>query len=85
MARFRFLDGHRPTNANDCVMNSEEGALVRGSDPPSGHSVDVHNTTGDMWRAPARRLMPKPLAAAVYEIDDYNASNRPFFRFRRRA
>ena len=36
-------------------MKSERGALVRGSDPPSGHSV--HKTTGDRWRAPARRLI----------------------------
>ena len=28
---------------NDSVMNYERGALVRGSDPPSGHSH--HNTT----------------------------------------
>ena len=40
--------------SNDCAMKSERGALVRGSDPPSGHSV--HKTTGDTWRAPARRL-----------------------------
>ena len=38
---------------NDCAMKSERGAPVRGSDPPSGHSV--HKTTGDRWRAPARR------------------------------
>ena len=30
---------------NDCVMNSERGAIVRCSEPPSGHSV--HNTAGD--------------------------------------
>ena len=36
-------------------MKSERGALVRGSDPPSGHSV--HKTAGDTWRAPARRLI----------------------------
>ena len=30
---------------NDCAMKSERGALVRGSDPPSGHIV--HKTTGD--------------------------------------
>ena len=44
---------------NDCVMNSERGALVRGSIPPSGHSV--HNTAGDMWRTPARRLIQRYL------------------------
>ena len=36
---------------NACVMKSERGALVRSSDPPSGHSV--LKTTGDRWRAPA--------------------------------
>ena len=41
---------------NDCAMKSERGALVRGYDPPSGHSV--HKTTGDRWRAPDRRLKP---------------------------
>ena len=40
---------------NDCAMKSERGALVRGSDPPSGHSV--HKTTGNTWPAPARRLI----------------------------
>ena len=40
---------------NDCVMKSERGALVRGSDPPFGQSV--YNTAGDTWRAPARRLI----------------------------
>ena len=40
---------------NDCAMKSERGAPVRGSDPPSRHSV--HKTTGDRWRAPARRLI----------------------------
>ena len=48
---------------NDCVMNSERGALVRGSDPPSGHSV--HNTAGDTWTAPARRLIQKYLFTGV--------------------
>ena len=31
---------------NDFDMKSERGALVRGSDPPSGHSV--HKTTGEI-------------------------------------
>ena len=48
---------------NDCTMKSERGAPVRGSDPPSGHSV--HKTTGDRWRAPARRLIQTHLGAAV--------------------
>ena len=48
---------------NDSVMNYERGALVRGSDPPSGHSL--HKTTGDRWRAPAMRLIQTHLGAAV--------------------
>ena len=48
---------------NDCAMKSERGALVRGSDPPSGHSV--LKTTGGRWRAPARRLIQTHLGAAV--------------------
>ena len=40
---------------NDCAMKSERGALFRGSDPPSGHSV--YRTAGDTWRVPARRLI----------------------------
>ena len=49
-------------------MKSERGALVRGSDPPSGHSV--LKTTGDRWRAPARRLMQTHLGAAVWKTGD---------------
>ena len=37
-----------------CAMKSEGGALVTGSDQPSCHNV--HETTGDRWRAPAKRL-----------------------------
>ena len=48
---------------NDCAMKCERGALVKGSDPPSGHSV--HNTAGDTWRARARRLIQTRLGAAV--------------------
>ena len=48
---------------NDCAMKSERVALVRGSNPPSGHSV--HNTAGDTWRAPARRLIQTHLGADV--------------------
>ena len=51
---------------SDCVMKSEQGVLVRGSDPPQGHRV--HTKAGDMWRAPARRLREKPLAAGVYLV-----------------
>ena len=48
---------------NDCSMKSELGALVRGSDPPSSHSV--HKTTGDTRWAPARHLIQTHLGAAV--------------------
>ena len=48
---------------NDCAMKSERGTPVRGSDPPSGHSV--YKTTGDRWRAPARHLTQTYLGAAV--------------------
>ena len=48
---------------NDCAMKSERGAPVRGSDPPSGYSIN--KTTGDRWRAPARRLIQTHLGAAV--------------------
>ena len=53
----------RDSESNDCAMNSERGASVRGSDPPSGHSV--HKTTGDRWWAPASRLIQTYLGAAV--------------------
>ena len=49
--------------SDDCVMKSERGALVRGSDPASGHSV--HTTAGDMWQAPARRPIQTHLGAGV--------------------
>ena len=52
------ISGPRQTSMdepNDCAMKCERGALARGSDPPSGHSV--HNTAGDTWRAPTRRLI----------------------------
>ena len=42
---------------SDCVMKSEQGVLVRGSDPPQGHRV--HTKAGDMWRAPVKRLGKK--------------------------
>ena len=47
----------------DCAMKSERGTPVRGSDPPSGHSV--YKTTGDRWRAPVRHLTQTYLGAAV--------------------
>ena len=59
---------------NDCAMKSERGALVRGADPSSGHSV--HKTTGDTCRAPARRLILTHLGAPVYGVEN----KRQFFR-----
>ena len=53
---------------NDCAMKFERCALVRGSDPPSGHSV--HRTTGGRWRAPAKRLIQTHLGAAVWKTGD---------------
>ena len=47
-----------------CAIKSDR-AQVRGSDPPSGHSV--HNTAGDMWRALARRLIQKHLCRCCVE------------------
>ena len=44
-------------------MKSERRALVRGSDLPSGHSV--HSMADDTWRASARHLIQKYLAAGV--------------------
>ena len=52
-------------------MKSERGAPVRGSDPPSGHSV--HKTTGDRWRVPARSLIRTHLGAGVHETGDKNS------------
>ena len=48
---------------HDCIMNSERGALVMTSDPPSGYSA--HNTAGDTWLASARRLIQKHLSTGV--------------------
>ena len=64
-------------NTIDCVMKSERGALVRVSDPPSGHSV--HNTTGDMWRASARRLIQNH-SRSLSDGKKYN-----FFRVREKS
>ena len=44
-------------------MESERGALVRGPDPPSAHSV--HKTACDTWWAPSRRLMQTPYIWAL--------------------
>ena len=74
---------------NDCAVKSERGALVRGSDPPSGRSV--HKTTGDRWRAPARRMIQTIWALLCTKTGNKishaspMAKNRPFFRCWRRA
>ena len=52
----------------DSAMKCERGALVRGSDPPSTHSV--HKTTGDRRRAPARGLIQTDVGDAVQETGD---------------
>ena len=65
-ARLRALDIHRSTQTR--LMKSERGALVRGSDPPSGHSV--HKTAGDTWRAPARRLNTNTFGRGCAETGD---------------
>ena len=53
-------------------MKSERGALVRGSDPPSGHSP--HETAGDTWRAPAKRIIQTHVGAAVSKTGDKKKS-----------
>ena len=74
---------------NDCVMKSERSALVRGSDPPSSHSV--RKTAGDAWRAPARRLIQHMWALLCRKQATKNldpspmAKNRHFLRFGRTA
>ena len=60
-----------PIDKTNDGMKHERGALVRGSDPRSGHSVD--ETAGDMWRLPARRLIPNHLAAGMSKTDDQNS------------
>ena len=62
-ARFRVRHKHRSTRKQRLRHESERGALVRGSDTPSGHSV--HKTAGDTWRAPARRLIQTHLGAEL--------------------
>ena len=63
-------------------MSSERGALVGGSDPPSGHRV--HATAGDTWQAPDTKLLatgeentPKQLSIPL------RWQKRPFFLFSR--
>ena len=60
---------------NDCAMKCERGALVRGSDPLSGHSV--HNTASDIWRAPPRRQIQIRLGAAVQKTGDKGLDSTP--------
>ena len=90
-AKYEVLDRYRSTKPNDRAMKSERGALVSGSDPPSEVGHSVHKTTGDRWRAPARRLIQTHLGAAVLKAGEKNidpspmANIRPFLRFGRRA
>ena len=57
-------------------MNSERGALVRGSNPPQGHRVYTH----DRWHvagAASRRMTKKQqLGAGVHETNDKKFSIR---------
>ena len=53
---------------NDCVMDYERGALVRGSDPPLGHRV--HTVSGDMWWTLAMLMIKTQLVAGVHQTDD---------------
>ena len=88
-ARFRVDRQTLIDKTNDFVMKSEQGALVGGSDPPSGHSV--HHTVGDMWQTPARRLIQNiwPLVCRKQPTKNLDpspmAKNRHFFMFERRA
>ena len=55
-------------NNDDCVMESERGALGRGSDPPQSHS---DHTTGRSHMAGAGQASEKKhLAAGVKKTDD---------------
>ena len=75
-ARFRVLESHRSTRPTRTSYKSERGALVRGSDPPLGHSV--HTTAGVMWRAPARRLIKRvgPIRLRWQTIDFFSGFAR---------
>ena len=53
-ARFRVLDRHRSTKPTTAPRNLN-GARPLGA--PTHPLVRVHKTTGDRWRAPARRLI----------------------------
>ena len=69
---------------NDCAMKSERGALVRGSDPPSGQ---CYKTTGETWRAPARCIWALLCRKEVTKFLDPSPmeTNRPSFWFGKRA
>ena len=45
------------------MMKCQLVAVIRGSNPPSGHTV--HQTGGGTWQAPAMRLMQKHIGVAV--------------------
>ena len=52
---------------NDCIMNSERGALVRVPDPPQGHRV--HTMAGDMRQALTRLMIQTQSGAEVQKAD----------------
>ena len=54
---------------NDYAVKSKRGALVRGSDRPSGHSV--HKTTGDTgwFRLNAQNCVPGNSSRRFFELD----------------
>ena len=69
---------------NDCAMKSEGGALVRGSDPPSGQcSQNGRGYVAGAGQESDTRVSRKQ---ATKKIDPCPmAKNRPIFRFGRRA
>ena len=69
-------------------MKSERSALVRGSDPLSGHSVD--KPAGDtLWAAATRLIQVQTLLCRKQATKSLDPSpmerNRLFYRFGRRA
>ena len=89
-ARFRVLDMHRSTKANDYAVKSERGAAVRGSDPPSGHSSVQKRPVIGGGRRPGVRykriwaLLCRKQATKILDPSPM-AKNMPFFGFGRRA
>ena len=61
--RSEIASPRQTTSIDKTAVVSERGALVRGSDPPSGRSV--HKTAGDTMRARARRLIQKLSSTGV--------------------